>query len=88
MPFRGGIPLYDLKELGYKVAILFGALIVIYGVLWLLAELHIIPAIFFAIFPQIVLILIGIFIIYVAVSKKNAYWTYFFLKKRKLKEIF
>lgn len=67
------MPFYDLKELTYKVAILFGALIVIYGVLWLLAELGVIPAIFFAIFPQIVLILVGIFIIYTAVSRKNAY---------------
>ena len=71
-PF-GGMPLYDLKNVGYKVAILFGVLIVIYGVLWLLAELGVIPTIFFAIFPQIVLILVGIFIIYTAVSRKNAY---------------
>ena len=69
----GGIPFFDLKDLMYKVAILFGALIVIYGVLWLLAELKVIPAIFFAIFPQIVLILVGLFIIYTAVSRKNAY---------------
>ena len=71
-PF-GGVPLYDLKGMLYKVAILFGVLIVIYGVLWLLAELGVIPTIFFAIFPQIVLILVGIFIIYTAVSRKNAY---------------
>ena len=70
---NGGIPFYDLKDLAYKVAILFGVLIVIYGVLWLLAELGVIPAIFFAIFPQIVLILVGLFIIYTAVSRKNAY---------------
>ena len=69
-PF-GGMPLYDLKGLMYKIAILFGALLVIYGILWLLAELHIIPAIIFAIFPQIVLILIGIFIMYVAFSKRK-----------------
>lgn len=67
----GGVP--DLRDIGYKVAILFGALIVIYGVLWLLAELKVIPAIFFAIFPQIVLILVGIFIIYYAYSKRNMY---------------
>ena len=73
MPIRGGMPYYDLKDLSYKVAILFGSLIVIYGVLWLLAELGVIPAIFFSIFPQIVLILVGIFIIYTAVSRKNAY---------------
>lgn len=73
MPIRGGMPYYDLKDLSYKVAILFGSLIVIYGVLWLLAELGVIPAIFFSIFPQIVLILVGLFIIYTAVSRKNAY---------------
>lgn len=74
MPIRGGMPFYDLKELGYKIAYIFGALIVIYGVLWLLAELKIIPAIAFAIFPQIVLILIGIAIIYFAYDHKKKYY--------------
>ncbi len=74
MPIRGGMPFYDFKELGYKVALIFGVLIVIYGVLWLLAELGVIPAIIFAIFPQIVLILIGIFIIYVALDHKKKYY--------------
>lgn len=74
MPFSsGGMPLPDIRDIGYKIAILFGALIVIYGVLWLLAELKLIPTIFFAIFPQIVLILVGLFIIYYAYSKRNMY---------------
>lgn len=73
-PFGGsGMPFYDLKDILYKVAILFGALIVIYGVLWLLVTLGVIPALAAAVFPQIVLILVGIFIIYTAVSRKNAY---------------
>ncbi len=67
----GGIP--DLRDIGYKIAMLFGALIVIYGVLWLLVSLGVIPALVAAIFPQIVLILIGIFIIYVAYSRRNRY---------------
>lgn len=70
---NGGMPFYDLKDVIYKIAILFGALIVIYGVIWLLAELKVIPVIVFAIFPQIVLILIGIFIIYTAYSHRNKY---------------
>ena len=74
MPIRGGMPFYDFKDLGYKIAFIFGALIVIYGVLWLLAELGVIPAIVFAIFPQIVLILIGIFIMYVAFEQKKKYY--------------
>ena len=65
---------YDLRDLGYKIAIVFGALIVIYGVLWLLVNLGVIPAIVAAIFPQIVLIIIGIFIMYTAFEhKKNHY---------------
>ncbi|MBE6490218.1 MAG: hypothetical protein E7Z83_05105 [Methanobrevibacter sp.] len=67
----GGLP--DLRDIGYKIAMLVGALIVIYGVLWLLASLGIIPALVAAIFPQIVLILIGIFIIYIAYSRRNMY---------------
>ena len=74
MPFRGnGMPLPDLRDILYKVAILFGVLIVIYGVLWLLVTLGVIPALVAAVFPQIVLILVGIFIIYVAYSRRNMY---------------
>lgn len=71
MPIPNGMFPYELKDFFYKILILFGALIIIYGVLWLLAELSIIPAIVFAIFPQIVLILIGIFIVYTAISKRR-----------------
>lgn len=67
----GGMP--DLRDIGYKLAILFGVIIVIYGVLWLLATLGVIPAVVAAVFPQIVLILIGIFIIYIAYSRRNMY---------------
>ena len=64
----------DMKELAYKMAIVFGALIVMYGVLWLLVTLNIIPAIIAAIFPQVVLIIIGLFIIYMAIDRKNRYY--------------
>ena len=72
MPFPGGM-FPDMRDILYKVAILFGALIVIYGVLWLLVNLGVIPALVAAVFPQIVLILVGIFIIYVAYNKRNMY---------------
>ncbi len=74
MPIPNGMPFIDLKDIGYKAAIVFGALIVIYGILWLLAELGVIPTIIFAIFPQIVLILIGIVIIYVAYGHRKKYY--------------
>ena len=67
----GGFP--ELRDMVYKIAMLLGILIVIYGVLWLLAELNVIPAVFFSIFPQIVLILIGIFIVYIAYYRRNMY---------------
>ena len=64
----------DIKNLTYKIAIVFGALIVIYGVLWLLVNLGVIPAIIAAVFPQVVLIIIGLFIIYTAVDRRNKYY--------------
>lgn len=64
----------EFKDLLYKAAIIFGALIVFYGVLWLLATLNIIPAIVAAIFPQIVVIIIGLFIIYTAVNRRKNYY--------------
>lgn len=74
MPFTGGgIPFPDLRDIIYKIAILFGVLIVIYGVLWLLVNLGVIPALVAAVFPQIVLILVGLFIIYIAYSRRNLY---------------
>ena len=65
---------YELKELIYKVAFVFGALIVIYGVLWLLVTLGLIPAIIAAVFPQIVLIIIGIFIMYTVMERRKKYY--------------
>jgi hypothetical protein len=64
----------DLTDVILKGAIVFGALIVIYGVLWLLATLGIIPAIIAAVFPQIVIIIIGLFIIYTAVERRKRYY--------------
>lgn len=64
----------DIKDLTYKIAIVFGAIIVIYGVLWLLVNLGVIPAIVAAVFPQIVLIIIGLFIIYTAIERRNKYY--------------
>ena len=52
---------------------LLGILIVVYALLWILAELKLIPVVLFAIFPQIVLLLIGIFIVYIAYSRRNSY---------------
>ena len=72
MPIPGGIP-YDFKEIANKIAMLMGILIIIYALLWILAELKLIPVVLFAIFPQVVLLLIGIFIVYIAYSRRNSY---------------
>ena len=68
-----GLDEYTIRSYINKFALLFGILLIIYAVLWMFAELKIIPAILFAIFPQIVLLLIGIFIVYMAISKRNPY---------------
>ncbi|WP_276955324.1 hypothetical protein [Methanobrevibacter woesei] len=72
MPMMGGIP-GDLRDTLNKCLFLVGAFIIIYAILWILAELHLIPAIIFMIFPQLVLLAIGIFIVYMAYSRRNLY---------------
>ena len=72
MPIPSGIP-YDFREIANKMAMLLGILIVVYALLWILAELKLIPVVLFAIFPHIVLLLIGIFIVYIAYSRRNSY---------------
>ena len=72
MPMMGGIP-GDLKDTLNKCLFLVGAFIIIYAILWILAELHLIPAIIFMIFPQLVLLAIGIFIVYMAYNRRNIY---------------
>ena len=72
MPMMGGIP-GDLRDTLNKCLFLVGAFIIIYAILWILAELHLILAIIFMIFPQLVLLAIGIFIVYMAYSRRNIY---------------
>lgn len=66
--------IHDFKDLLFKAAIVFGALIVIYGVLWVLATLGVIPGMVAVMFPQIVLIIIGLFIIYTAIERRSRYY--------------
>jgi hypothetical protein len=68
-----GLDPYTIKDYINKFILLAGVIIIIYALLWLFAELKLIPMIIFAIFPQIVLLLIGIFIVYIAVSRRNRY---------------
>ena len=65
---------FELKKLLIKVAIVVGVIIVMYGILWLLAILNLIPPIIASLFPQVVIIIIGLFIIYTAINKKNDYY--------------
>ncbi len=74
MPFTGGpIPL-NLRGLLNKLLLLIGILIIIYAILWILAILHIIPVIIYSLFPQVVLLGIGIFIVYMAYKRKDKYY--------------
>ena len=69
MQFNGGqIPL-NYRELLTKIGMMIGTVIIIYAVLWILAELKLIPVIIFALFPQVVLLLVGIFVFYQAYKR-------------------
>ena len=73
MPFRGQVP-FDFQSILIKVGFVVGFLIIIYAILWMLAELKLMPVIIFAIFPQIVLLCVGIFILYMAYTKRKEYY--------------
>ncbi|WP_407378594.1 hypothetical protein [Methanobrevibacter sp.] len=68
-----GLDEYTIRSYLNKFLLLLGIVIIIYAILWILAELKLIPVIIFAIFPQIVLLLVGIFIVYIALSKRKSY---------------
>ena len=68
-----GLDEYTIRSYINKFALFLGVIIIIYAALWILAELKVIPMIIFAIFPQIVLLLIGIFTVYMALSRRNQY---------------
>jgi hypothetical protein len=73
MPIPGlNIP-YEYKKMFNKICILVGIIIIIYALLWILAKLGVLPYIFFNLFPQIILLLIGIFIFYQAWNNRNQY---------------
>ena len=69
----GGIP-FDYRPILIKLGLLVGAFIIIYAILWILAEMHLIPYIVFAIFPGIILLIFGIFIFYQAYSKYREFF--------------
>lgn len=72
MPSPIDIP-FELKTLLNKALLFVGIVIIVYALLLILAKLNIIPAIIYSIFPQIVLLLIGIFLVYFALSKRKNY---------------
>ncbi|WP_413826960.1 MULTISPECIES: hypothetical protein [unclassified Methanobrevibacter] len=73
MPIPGlNIP-YEFRKMLNKFLILIGIAIIIYAVLWILAKLALIPYVFFSIFPQIILLMIGIFIFYQAWINRKQY---------------
>ena len=65
---------YQMKDMLFKMLIVVGVLIVIYGVLWLLVNLKLIPAVIAVLFPQVVIIAIGLGIIYIAITRKSNYY--------------
>jgi len=57
------IPIRTMSKIN-KTGIFIGILLVLFAFLWIASKLGLIPSLFFDIWPQIVLIIIGIFILY------------------------
>ena len=73
MPIPNGLP-FDLRDILYKILLVIGIVIILYALLWIAVELHLIPTILFVLFPQIVMLVVGIFIVYMAISQKRKYY--------------
>lgn len=64
---------FDYRDVFIKIILFLGIVIIIYSIVWILVILNLIPAVVYTLFPQIILLLIGIFLVYFAVSKRNSY---------------
>lgn len=73
MPIPNGLS-FDLRDILYKFLLIIGIFIILYAILWIAVELHLIPTILFVLFPQIVMLVIGIFIVYMAISQRRKHY--------------
>ena len=66
--------IHNYRNLFNKILLLVGIIIIIYAILWILAKIGIIPYLLFSLIPQIVLLLVGVFIVYQAWTNRNQYY--------------
>ncbi|MBE6499935.1 MAG: hypothetical protein E7Z80_05255 [Methanobrevibacter thaueri] len=57
----------------YKIIVIVGVLIVLYGILWVLATVGLIPGLIPVMFPQIIIIIFGLALIYMAFTRISKY---------------
>ncbi|MDR2830951.1 MAG: hypothetical protein LBB45_07965 [Methanobrevibacter sp.] len=58
------IPINDIKRKISKTGIFVGLLIILFALTWIAVELGLIPKVVLNLWPQIILLIIGIFILY------------------------
>ncbi|WP_461461680.1 hypothetical protein [Methanobrevibacter sp.] len=61
---------YELERKLYRVLLIMGIFIVIYALIWIFVGLHIIPSLVLTLFPPILLLMIGIYVIYMSYSRR------------------
>lgn len=72
MPIPNGNPL-EFRSTMNKVALCFGVILIIYATLSILIKLNLIPDILISIFPSIVLLIVGIFILISSFNSRKKY---------------
>ncbi|MDR2624149.1 MAG: hypothetical protein LBC39_06255 [Methanobrevibacter sp.] len=60
------IPINDIKRKISKTGIFVGILIILFALTWIAVELGLIPKVILNLWPQIILLIVGIFILYKA----------------------
>ncbi|WP_295721398.1 hypothetical protein [uncultured Methanobrevibacter sp.] len=61
---------YEFERKLYRILLITGIFIVIYALIWILVGLHIIPSLVLTLFPPVLLLMIGMYVIYISYSRR------------------
>lgn len=61
---------YEVERKLYEVLLIMGIFIVVYALIWIFVGLGIIPSLLLTLFPPVLLLVVGIYVIYISYSRR------------------
>ncbi len=61
---------YEVERKLYEVLLIMGIFIVVYALIWIFVGLGIIPSLLLTLFPPALLLVVGIYVIYISYSRR------------------